>query len=71
MLVFIPWTFLYSIGSRFQNKMLNIVLGISFAVISEGFQFFIPYRAFNVNDAVANSAGVILGSTQWLFKRRN
>ncbi|RLD50386.1 MAG: hypothetical protein DRJ05_19680, partial [Bacteroidetes bacterium] len=43
-------------------QTLNIVLiSLIFAFSLEGIQYFLPYRAFNINDMVANGIGVILG----------
>lgn len=58
-LMFLPW----AIFSKSLSKKIWIwlLLGILIAMLAEGIQYFIPYRAFNVNDALANTIGVILG----------
>jgi VanZ family protein len=57
--MFLPW----AIFSKSLSKKIWIwlLLGILIAMLAEGIQYFIPYRAFNVNDALANTIGVILG----------
>jgi len=42
------------------------VLGIFFAATSEIIQYFLPYRAYNINDLMANSLGVLLSFVVWL-----
>jgi VanZ family protein len=34
---------------------------IIFAAVTEGVQYFLTYRVFNINDLIANSIGVMLG----------
>ncbi len=38
-----------------------IILSLLFAFSLEGVQYFLSYRAFNINDLAANGVGVILG----------
>lgn len=40
------------------------------AAMIEGLQYFIPYRAFNVNDILANFAGITLGTAALIIKQR-
>ena len=44
-----------------QGRAAIIILSLLFAFSLEGIQYFIPYRAFNINDLAANGVGVILG----------
>ena len=45
-----------------KQGTLNIILiSLIFAFSLEGVQYFLPYRAFNINDLVANGVGVALG----------
>jgi glycopeptide antibiotics resistance protein len=73
--LFIPWMLLIWIftGVRFNNTPLKasgwIVAGLILAVSSEYLQYFLPYRAFNINDLVANCLGVLLGSVFFFFKK--
>ena len=38
-----------------------VILLLIFAVVTEWIQYFLPYRAFNINDMIANALGVLLG----------
>ena len=65
--IFIPWMFLmrfYS-GVSFQDSILRpflwIIAGLLFAMCTEMVQYLLPYRAFNINDLLANGLGVVLG----------
>jgi len=56
--------------SRGIYLVLWIIIGLSFAVSSELIQFFLTYRAFNINDMFANTISVIFGLMIWLvFKK--
>ncbi|MHC1776967.1 MAG: VanZ family protein [Lentimicrobium sp.] len=65
-LLFMPWAF-------FQPAMCFrtwqwLAMGLLFACGSEGVQYLLPYRAYNVNDLVSNGLGVVLGSlVYWIF----
>jgi VanZ family protein len=73
--IFIPWMFLIWLftGERFKNtpwKPLRwILVGLILAVTTECIQYFLPYRAFNINDLVANILGVLVGSVFFFFKK--
>ena len=58
-LQFIPWAF-FCIRTK-QNFPLWFFWGIFFAVVSEGVQYLLPYRSFNVSDMLANGIGVVSG----------
>jgi glycopeptide antibiotics resistance protein len=60
-LLFIPWVF-FMVSMR-KPFMLWFILGLLLAISSELIQYYLPYRAFNINDLVANSIGIILGYT--------
>jgi len=68
----LPWMFLLwktagvSFKSNLRKTFLYILLGLVFAVATETIQYFLPYRAFNINDLLANSLGVIAGSLLFL-----
>lgn len=53
----IPWMFFLPNG----KKYLWALAGVVFGVCLETTHYFLPYRAFNVNDIVANIIGLILG----------
>lgn len=73
--LFIPWMLLVWLyagaGSRvvLLKAVLWILAGLLLAMISEGAQYLLSYRAFNINDLVANMLGVLLGSVFFFFKR--
>lgn len=58
-LAFLPWVFFKP--SFNQTIALWLFLGLLFAAGTEGMQYILPYRAFNVNDLVANIFGVFIG----------
>jgi VanZ family protein len=37
-----------------------LIIGVLFAFAMEAVQYFLPYRAFNINDLLANGLGVVL-----------
>lgn len=43
------------------EALLWMFFGLIVAFLSEGLQYFVPYRAYNINDLVANGIGVVLG----------
>ena len=47
----------------FPGERLWVVLtvGIFFAAAMEGVQYILPYRAWNVNDLLANGVGILMG----------
>lgn len=74
-MVFILWMTVAWLFSHGGNgiplvKILGWILaGLCLAAGSECLQFFIPFRAFNINDLVANGIGVLLGSVIFLFRK--
>ena len=66
-LLFLPWA-LFQLLPKTQ-WVLWIIIGLLFAVSSEMIQFFLSYRAFNINDMFANSIGIFTGFIlQIIFK---
>ena len=71
--IFIPlmWLVCNAYGVSFKlnvgKAVLWVVFGLVLAWLSEGVQYFIPYRAFNINDLVANTIGVLLGAVFFIF----
>jgi len=65
--IFIPWVFLLWKYILFNFKVYplkTIALlfgGILFAFLMEAIQYVLPYRAFNINDLLANGLGVVFG----------
>lgn len=58
-LVFLPWMFFQPVCK--MNKTVWFITGVLFACGSEGLQYLLPYRAWNINDLLANALGVLLG----------
>ena len=64
-ILFIPWIFLYLVTFRpatWCDKLIMIGSGLLMAFATEGIQYFLPYRAYNINDLLANILGILLGS---------
>ncbi len=65
-LQFLPWMFF---GMKINKSfLLWLIAGLFFASITEGIQYFLTYRSFNINDLIANLIGVLLGSITFLLK---
>lgn len=67
-LLFVPWGFLtfivlYTVDRpTVQTYVLTILLGFSFSLGIEGWQYFLPSRVADINDVIWNTAGAILGA---------
>ena len=46
---------------KMQGRVSIVILSLVFAFSLEGIQYFLSYRAFNINDLAANGVGVGLG----------
>lgn len=57
--VFLPWAFFRPVFG--YTGWSWGLLGLLFAAGSEGIQYLLPYRAYNVNDLLANMLGVLVG----------
>jgi VanZ family protein len=73
--IYIPWVvliWLYT-GASYTRTPARafgwLTAGIALAIFSELIQYFLPYRAFNINDLIANVIGVAMGSVIFFFKR--
>jgi len=64
-LMFMPWMFFR--GAIVNSKWKWLVLGILFAAGSEIIQYILPYRAYNINDLMANSLGVVISFALWFI----
>ena len=66
--VFLLWIILLwkmvgiSLRGNFHQSLYYIILGLLFAFANEAVQYLLPYRAFNINDLVANGLGVVSGA---------
>ncbi|HUP60289.1 MAG TPA: VanZ family protein [Thermoanaerobaculia bacterium] len=67
-LLFVPWGFLMFITlynverPTLQTYVLTILLGFSFSLGIEGWQYFLPSRVADINDVIWNSTGAIAGA---------
>jgi glycopeptide antibiotics resistance protein len=67
-LLFVPWGFLTFIAlytvdrPTLQTYVLSILLGFSFSLGIEGWQYFLPSRVADINDVIWNTTGVVLGA---------
>lgn len=67
-LLFVPWGFLMFIAlynvdrPTIQTYVLTILLGFTFTVTVEAFQYFLPSRVADVNDIIWNTSGTIVGA---------
>lgn len=72
-LAFMPWAvllwLLYGVSFRKDHKkaLLWLIAGIMFAAAAEYVQYFLPYRAFNINDVLGNVTGVVAGGLVLLW----
>ncbi|MCA1786287.1 MAG: VanZ family protein [Desulfobacteraceae bacterium] len=60
-LVFAPVVVLWKLGFPRHSMWVIMGVGVVLAVGLEGVQYLLPYRSWNVNDAVGNVVGVVLG----------
>jgi glycopeptide antibiotics resistance protein len=64
-LLFLPWMFF---KKAFNIRLLVwLLLGLVFASATEGLQYLLPWRAFNVNDLAANGLGILVGFLVYFF----
>jgi len=67
-LLFVPWGFLLFITlynlerPTLQTYVLTILLGLSFSLGIEGWQYFLPSRVADINDVIWNTSGTFLGA---------
>lgn len=67
-LLFVPWGLLmfislYSVErATIQTYVLTILLGFTFTLTIEAWQYFLPSRVADVNDIIWNTVGTILGA---------
>ena len=67
-MLFAPWGFLtfiilYSMERpTMQTYVLTILLGFSFSIGIEAWQYFLPSRVADINDVIWNTLGTIIGA---------
>lgn len=69
-LVFFPWMGFLLLNNKLMKPALWLMIGLFFAVSTEALQLFLSYRTFNINDIVANSCGILIGSCLLLFDQK-
>jgi len=68
LLMFVPWGFLMFITlynverPTLQTYVLTVLLGLSFTLGIEAWQYFLPSRVADINDVIWNSAGALVGA---------
>lgn len=66
--LFVPWAFLMFITLHSAERptvqiyVLTILLGLSFTLGIEAWQYFLPSRVADVNDIIWNTAGTVVGA---------
>jgi glycopeptide antibiotics resistance protein len=66
--LFVPWGFLMFIALStadrpvLQTYVLTTLLGLTFTLGIEGWQYFLPSRVADVNDVIWNAIGALLGA---------
>ena len=67
-LLFVPWGMLLFISlynlerPTLQTYVLTILLGLSFSLCIEGWQYFLPSRVADINDVIWNTSGAAAGA---------
>lgn len=69
MLMFLPWMGFLLIR-KYSGVFSWFLAGTVFSLLSESVQYFLPYRAFNINDMIANFCGLSFGSLLVLIKKQ-
>jgi glycopeptide antibiotics resistance protein len=68
-LMFMPLAPLWRLGFPRHPLRMIIPAGLALAIGLEGVQYLLPYRAWNVNDAIGNGAGVLLSPLLLVIRR--
>ena len=67
-LLFLPWGMLmfvclYNIERpTLQTYVLTVLLGLTFSLAIEGWQYFLPSRVADINDVIWNTSGTFVGA---------
>jgi VanZ family protein len=65
--IYVPWIILIwlAMGKALRSSAVKIMgavlFTLLFAAATEGIQYWLPYRAYNINDLLSNWIGVVLG----------
>ncbi len=66
--LFVPWAMLLFISLYTvdrptpQTYLLTLLLGLSFTIGIEAWQYFLPSRVVDINDVIWNSVGTVIGA---------
>jgi len=66
--IFLKFTYSLSIFKLKKLVLISIIIGFLFAFFAELIQYYLPYRAFNINDMIGNFLGIFFGSLIFLKK---
>ena len=53
--------------TRYKLIILSIIISITYAILDEFHQLFVPGRSFTISDILTDSAGVLLASYLYLL----
>lgn len=70
-LVFLPWMGFLLINNKIMKPFFWLMFGLFLAIVTEGLQFFVSYRTFNINDVLANMLGILIGLVFLFFDQRS
>ena len=75
-LLFVPWGFLMFVAlysadrATVQTYVLTVLLGLSFTIGIEAWQYFLPSRVADINDVIYNTAGTLVGAVLGHLRER-
>jgi glycopeptide antibiotics resistance protein len=67
-LLFVPWGFLLFVALHTEERptvqiyVLTVLLGLTFTLGIEAYQYFLPSRVADINDVIYNTSGTLLGA---------
>ncbi|HKO00468.1 MAG TPA: VanZ family protein [Thermoanaerobaculia bacterium] len=67
-LMFVPWGFLLFIALHTKERptvqiyVLTVLLGLTFTLAIEAYQYFLPSRVADINDVIYNTMGTTFGA---------
>jgi len=75
-LLFLPWGFLMFVlldkveRPTNQSYLLTILFGLTFSLVVEAWQYFLPTRVTDINDVIWNGVGAFLGAILGHLRKR-
>ena len=67
-LLFVPWGFLLFVALHTEERptvqiyVLTVLLGLTFTLGIEAYQYFLPSRVADINDVIYNTMGTLFGA---------